>query len=44
MTPLNRTATLWSRRLCAASAEDAIPEPGPECCWQICNICCWVAC
>ena len=27
-----------------AGAESHIERPGPNCCWVICNICCWLAC
>jgi hypothetical protein len=44
MISLNRTSALWSRWLCAGGPEAVAVEPGPECCWQICHICCWVVC
>lgn len=52
MVSLNKTATLWNTRLVARgrraqrtgmAAPDG-PLPGPDCCFFICNICCYVAC
>jgi hypothetical protein len=50
MTALNDTAVLWSTRLKQAadgqraSGEGDAGEVGPDCCWLICNLCCWVRC
>jgi hypothetical protein len=48
MRSLNQTSALWSHRLRRAAGEAAAlgdsPDPGPDCCWFICNICCWVVC
>jgi len=27
-----------------AGAQSDREKPGPNCCWVICNICCWLAC
>ncbi len=40
MTSLNLTAELWTVTLKLDDSHD----PGPDCCWVICNICCWLAC
>jgi hypothetical protein len=52
MTAINDTSMLWTTRLLsvlqardAASDTDADRErPGPDCCWLLCDICCWVRC
>jgi hypothetical protein len=50
MTALNDTGVLWSTRLpravdglYACGEGDAGPVQ-PDCCWLICNVCCWVRC
>jgi hypothetical protein len=48
MVAVNTTATLWSKRLVMA-ARQRTQSPGvdgvtPNCCWIVCNICCYVTC
>ena len=46
MVALNKTSTLWSKRLPVLARESrraSIDDPGPMCCFLICNICCWIA-
>ena len=50
MVSLNKTATLWSKRLTAHGRDgqstrcDTADGPGPNCCFFLCNICCYVIC
>jgi len=50
MTALNKTSGLWSARLSRAVRQleagggSDVQGYGPDCCWVICNICCWVRC
>jgi len=50
MVSLNKTATLWSRRLAAPGRRgqrirSTAPDgPGPDCCFFFCNVCCWLIC
>ncbi len=48
MVALNKTASLWSKRLPVLAREGG--KPGglrnavtPNCCFLLCNVCCWVA-
>jgi hypothetical protein len=48
MVALNKTSSLWTKRMPVLARDSrklsASPdEPGPLCCFLICNICCWVA-
>jgi hypothetical protein len=48
MVALNKTASLWNKRLPVLAREGkrlGSSESGvtPNCCFVFCNICCWVA-
>ncbi len=47
MVALNKTASLWSRRLPVLARESRKAagtgsEVTPSCCFVFCNVCCWV--
>jgi hypothetical protein len=47
MTALNDTLTLWTTHLLSlslAADSDGPEDVGPDCCWFICDLCCWVKC
>lgn len=47
MVALNKTASLWSKRLPVLAREGRKPSGlanavTPNCCFVFCNVCCWV--
>ena len=46
MVAVNETSELWTTRLeTLLSLEGSdVDGPAPDCCWFICNLCCWVMC
>jgi hypothetical protein len=47
MVALNKTASLWSKRLPVLARERGKLSSGesdvtPNCCFLLCNVCCWV--
>jgi hypothetical protein len=48
MVALNGTATLWSKRLTAIARQraqaSAVDGVAPNCCFLLCDLCCWVVC
>jgi hypothetical protein len=47
MVALNTTASLWSKRLPVLAREgkklgSAEKDVTPNCCFILCNVCCWV--
>ncbi|NIR01203.1 MAG: hypothetical protein GTN78_13555 [Gemmatimonadales bacterium] len=50
MTAVNETEVLWTRRLPCVAEFERTSESGesegitPDCCWFICNVCCWIMC